>query len=161
MDNFEPFASTSTNTQPQAFPSSTISEDTLHYIIHLPPTSNTTPEGYAALITARVRTLLAAHSPFDNGEWLWHKDAWELKVVREGDLQDRRFEKGNEVPKVRFEEDDDVNESGPRKGMTGSTSSSGRKLEGRMRIGDSVDDEWLVVWLLRQVSEEWPEVMIS
>jgi len=160
MDNLEPFASTSTNTQPQAFPSSTISEDTLHYIVHLPPNTKTTPEGYAALITARVGSLLAAHSPFHNGEWLWHKDAWELKVVRAGDLQDRRFEKGNEVPKVRFE-DDDRDESGERKGTAGSAGSLGRKLEGRMRIGDSVDDEWLVVWLLRQVSEEWPEVMIS
>jgi hypothetical protein len=160
MDAFEPFASTSTNTQPQAFPSSTISEDTLHYIIHLPPNPETTAEGYAALITARVRSLLAAHSPFNNGEWLWHKDAWELKVVRAGDLQDRRFEKGNEVSKVRFE-DDSHDESGERKGAVGSAGSLGRKLEGRMRIGDSVDDEWLVVWLLRQVSEEWPEVMIS
>ena len=160
MDNLEPFASTSTNTQPQAFPSSTISEDTLHYIVHLPPDPKTTPEGYAALITARVGSLLAAHSPFHTGEWLWHKDAWDLKVVRAGDLQDRRFEKGNEVPKVRFE-DDDRDESGERRGTVGSAGSLGRKLEGRMRIGDSVDDEWLVVWLLRQVSEEWPEVMIS
>ena len=81
-------------------------------------------------------------------------------MVRAGDLQDRRFEKGNEVPKVRFE-DDDRDESGERRGTVGSAGSLGRKLEGRMRIGDSVDDEWLVVWLLRQVSEEWPEVMIS
>lgn len=36
-----------------------------------------------------------------------------------------------------------------------------RKLEGRMRVGDAVDDEWLVVWLLREVSRKWPEVVIS
>jgi hypothetical protein len=24
-----------------------------------------------------------------------------------------------------------------------------------MRVGDSIDDEWCVVWLLRQVSEKW------
>lgn len=28
-------------------------------------------------------------------------------------------------------------------------------LEGRMRVGDSIDDEWCVVWLLRQASEKW------
>jgi hypothetical protein len=32
---------------------------------------------------------------------------------------------------------------------------SGWFLEGRMRVGDSIDDEWCVVWLLRQVSEKW------
>lgn len=34
------------------------------------------------------------------------------------------------------------------------------KLEGRMRVGDAVDDEWLVVWLLTQVSKKWPEFII-
>lgn len=28
-------------------------------------------------------------------------------------------------------------------------------LEGRMRVGDSVDDEWCVVWILREVSKKW------
>ncbi|KAL1407108.1 hypothetical protein Q8F55_006522 [Vanrija albida] len=35
------------------------------------------------------------------------------------------------------------------------------KLEGTMRVGDAVDDEWLVVWLLREVSKRWPELVIS
>jgi len=34
------------------------------------------------------------------------------------------------------------------------------KLEGRMRVGDAVDDEWLVVWLLREISRKWPELVI-
>lgn len=28
-------------------------------------------------------------------------------------------------------------------------------LEGKMRVGDCVDDEWCVVWLLKQVSARW------
>jgi hypothetical protein len=28
-------------------------------------------------------------------------------------------------------------------------------LEGRMRIGDSVDDEWCAVWILREVTSKW------
>lgn len=28
-------------------------------------------------------------------------------------------------------------------------------LEGRMRVGDCVDDEWFTVWLLKQVSAKW------
>ena len=32
---------------------------------------------------------------------------------------------------------------------------NGWLLEGTMRVGDCVDDEWCVVWLLRQISEKW------
>jgi len=28
-------------------------------------------------------------------------------------------------------------------------------LEGRMRVGDSADDEWCTVWLLREISSKW------
>lgn len=34
------------------------------------------------------------------------------------------------------------------------------EMEGRMRVGDAVDDEWLVVWLLREVSRRWKELVI-
>ena len=40
------------------------------------------------------------------------------------------------------------------------TVSDSSKLEGRMRVGDSVDDEWCVVWLLREVSKKWPEIIM-
>ena len=33
--------------------------------------------------------------------------------------------------------------------------SDGFILQGRMRVGDSVDDEWAVVWLLNQISAKW------
>ncbi|KAI6031978.1 SGT1 protein-domain-containing protein [Pisolithus microcarpus] len=44
-------------------------------------------------------------------------------------------------------------------------SGSGRKeekfaFEGRMRIGDCVDDEWCVVWVLREISSRW-DVVVS
>jgi SGT1 protein len=32
---------------------------------------------------------------------------------------------------------------------------SGWFLEGWMRVGDCIDDEWCVVWLLREVSARW------
>jgi hypothetical protein len=34
------------------------------------------------------------------------------------------------------------------------------QLEGRMRVGDAVDDEWAVVWLLKQVSQKWKDLVI-
>ncbi|KAH0838529.1 SGT1 protein-domain-containing protein [Lanmaoa asiatica] len=33
-------------------------------------------------------------------------------------------------------------------------------LEGRMRVGDAIDDEWCVVWLLREISKRW-DIAIS
>lgn len=32
-------------------------------------------------------------------------------------------------------------------------------LEGRMRVGDCVDDEWCVVWLLREIAKQWDLVL--
>lgn len=32
-------------------------------------------------------------------------------------------------------------------------------LEGRMRVGDCVDDEWCTVWLLREISAKWDIVI--
>ena len=32
-------------------------------------------------------------------------------------------------------------------------------LEGRMRVGDSVDDEWCTVWLLKELSSKWDVAM--
>ncbi|KAI0067764.1 hypothetical protein BV25DRAFT_1794079 [Artomyces pyxidatus] len=36
----------------------------------------------------------------------------------------------------------------------------GWKVEGRMRVGDSIDDEWCVVWLLREMSAKW-DIVVS
>jgi hypothetical protein len=36
---------------------------------------------------------------------------------------------------------------------------SGWHLEGRIRVGDSIDDEWCLVWLLREISEKWDFVI--
>lgn len=35
----------------------------------------------------------------------------------------------------------------------------GYALEGTMRTGDCVDDEWCAVWLLREISERWDVVI--
>lgn len=34
-------------------------------------------------------------------------------------------------------------------------------LEGKVNCTDCVDDEWFVVWLLKQISIEWPTAVIS
>lgn len=34
-------------------------------------------------------------------------------------------------------------------------------LEGTVRVGDCVDDEWCIVWLLREISKKWDVVIRS
>ncbi|WVQ93806.1 hypothetical protein IAU59_000884 [Kwoniella sp. CBS 9459] len=110
----------------RAFPLPTISEDTLNYVLHLPPSYD--PAATAILITEHVNSLLPQ-------PWLWNKDAWELKVGTAS--------------------------VGQGQGHSKSPENLGSKLEGRMRVGDAVDDEWLVVWLLREISKKWPDLIIG
>ncbi|EIW67973.1 hypothetical protein TREMEDRAFT_44967 [Tremella mesenterica DSM 1558] len=98
----------------RSFPLPSISEDTLHYVLHLPSSSSESPTALALLITQHVTSLLTT-------PWLWNKDAWELKV----------------------------------------SDSTPSKIEGTMRVGDAIDDEWLVVWLLREISKKWSDLVIS
>ncbi|KAJ7456639.1 SGT1 protein-domain-containing protein [Mycena latifolia] len=90
----------------------TISEDTLQYSLYPPPslTDKASVTSFAACISAWVDLLLP--------DFLWHRDAFELKVASRPDSQEYY-------------------------------------LEGRMRVGDCVDDEWCTVWLLKQVSSKW------
>jgi hypothetical protein len=120
----------------------TIPEDTLHYVIHLPATA--IPESLATLITSYVYTLLPPG-------WIWHKDSWQLVVLPEVDAEDRRRKFGEVVGKVLEGQDEESKED----------EGKGPKLGGTMRIGEAIDDEWLVVWLLKQVSLKWPDLVIS
>ncbi|KAJ6604288.1 SGT1 protein-domain-containing protein [Mycena vulgaris] len=89
-----------------------ISEDTLQYSLYPPPSlaDKASVTSFAACISAWVDLLLP--------DFLWHRDAFELKVASRSDSQEYY-------------------------------------LEGRMRVGDCVDDEWCTVWLLKQVSSKW------
>lgn len=90
-----------------------IAEDTLQYVLHPGPTfpDKSSVTTLATVIDAYVSSLLPNH--------IWHKDAFELKLVNDpyGEYQ--------------------------------------WSIEGRMRVGDCVDDEWCVVWLLKDISQQW------
>ena len=142
-----------------------IAEDTLHYTLHLPPSTTLPAASVATLITAHVHSLLPG------GErWQWHKDGWQLYVRPTHDPQDRRKRFGVVVQKRTLpdpshpdsgDEDEDEDEDQETGTSDEPREEAGATLEGRMRIGDAVDDEWLVVWLLRSISRSWPDVMIS
>ncbi|KAG7450218.1 uncharacterized protein BT62DRAFT_1072326 [Guyanagaster necrorhizus] len=95
-----------------------ISEDTLKYALYLPPSLSDKPSvtTFAACMHTYVDSLLPG--------FIWHRDAFELKVTPNPDLEGEWI------------------------------------LEGRMRVGDSVDDEWCTVWLLKEISNKW-DVAIS
>jgi SGT1 protein len=89
-----------------------IAQDTLKYTIYPPPSSSdrSATTSYAAVIRSFVDSVLT--------RFIWHRDPFELKVVKDLD-------------------------------------NDGWLIEGLMRVGDSVDDEWCVVWLLREISAKW------
>ncbi|KAK0208455.1 SGT1 protein-domain-containing protein [Desarmillaria ectypa] len=95
-----------------------ISEDTLQYVLYLPPSLSDKPSvtTFAACMRIYVDSLLP--------DFIWHRDAFELKVAPNPDFEGQWM------------------------------------LEGRMRVGDSVDDEWCTVWLLKEISHKW-DVVIS
>ena len=92
----------------------TISEDTLQYLLYLPPgqTDRVFATTLAALMTEYAKSLLPEH--------FWHRDSFELKVA----------------PDPEGDKDSWV-------------------LEGLMRVGDCIDDEWCAVWLLREITRKW------
>ncbi|EJD55386.1 SGT1-domain-containing protein [Auricularia subglabra TFB-10046 SS5] len=96
-----------------------VAEDTVAYELY--PSSPGTAKDKAAVaaLATVIRGWLDAQLP----EHIWHRDAFELKVVQSPDI------------------------------------SGYWMLEGRMRVGDCVDDEWLVVWLLREASKIWDLVV--
>ncbi|KAF8489579.1 SGT1 protein-domain-containing protein [Gautieria morchelliformis] len=91
----------------------TIAEDTLHYTLHPGPSfpDKSAVTTLATLIHSHVSSLLPKH--------IWHRDAFELKVVNSPYSPEEWI------------------------------------IEGRMRVGDCVDDEWCVVWLLRDITRQW------
>lgn len=141
----------------RAFPLPTISEDTLQYELHLPPTTESGPD--SAADAAALATLIT----FQVGEmlpqpWIWNKDPWELKVVPSSSSSSNSSGTSGSAG-TSSASASAGSASGSAAGV--STAQAPSKLEGRMRVGDAVDDEWLVVWLLRQISERHPSLAIS
>ncbi|TCD70672.1 hypothetical protein EIP91_002396 [Steccherinum ochraceum] len=93
-----------------------ISEDTVHYVLY--PTADLSDKVSVTTLAAVIQSFVESLLP----EFLWHRDSFQLKVVK--------------------------NEDG-----------EGHVLEGRMRVGDCVDDEWCAVWLLREISAQWDLVI--
>lgn len=104
-----------------------ISEDTLEYNV-FPPPDDARSDVICAALGARIQAIVDELLP---KSFLWHRDAFELKVV----------------PCLPYE-------------ISASAGSGARnsneklwKLEGRMRVGDSVNDEWCVVWLWQEITK--------
>jgi hypothetical protein len=101
-----------------------ISEDTLQYIVY-PSPEDAVSEILCAALGARIEAMIHELLP---KSFLWHRDAFELKVL----------------PCLTHEILPSVSISSSEKRW---------KLEGRMRVGDSINDEWCLVWLWRELTK--------
>jgi hypothetical protein len=108
----------------------TVSEDTVAYELH-PAQSLSRDKSAVTALAALIRDWATLQLPGH----IWHRDAFELKVVS-GQQSQREIVKSDAKQNARW------------------------FIEGRMRVGDCVDDEWLVVWLLREASRQW-DVVVS
>lgn len=108
-----------------------IAEDTLQYNIY-PSLVDANSEAACAALGAQILDLVGQLLPSSLG-FLWHRDSFEVRVAECGPHE---FQ---ETPTSSRD-----NEEEKRRQW---------KLEGRMRVGDSVNDEWCVVWLLREISK--------
>lgn len=111
-----------------------ISEDTLVYSIC--PTFSASGKSEVTALAASIEAFVEATLP----NHIWHRDGFELKVVQDK-FSSTILANDRDVPR-----DDSFNSH---------VDSGCWKLEGYMRVGDSVDDEWLAVWLLKEISARW------
>lgn len=107
-----------------------VSEDALVYNLY--PSANATGKAAVTALAARIDEFIGTALP----NHIWHRDAFELKVVRN---------------KATSTKDGRYSSSGP---DNRDVNTEQWMLEGYMRVGDSVDDEWLVVWILKEISEK-------
>ncbi|KAG8747982.1 hypothetical protein FRC10_009734 [Ceratobasidium sp. 414] len=83
---------------------------------------------------ASLRTLLLEYvAGLLPSTFIWHRDPFELNVQY---LNDK-----------------------PARNSSGNLGPNSWAFEGRMRVGDCVDDEWCAVWLLREISVKWDLVV--
>ncbi|KAG9104956.1 hypothetical protein FRC06_005023 [Ceratobasidium sp. 370] len=79
---------------------------------------------------ASLRTLVLEYvAGLLPSTFIWHRDPFELNVCYLGDK--------------------------PARNSSENPSPNAWTFEGRMRVGDCVDDEWCAVWLLREISIKW------
>lgn len=72
-------------------------------------------------------------------DWIWHRDSLDLVLVNN-------------------------NKSSLRASSSTSTAESSQdewRLESLMRVGDSIEDEWVAVWLVKQITDKWEGVIGS
>jgi hypothetical protein len=83
---------------------------------------------------ATLRTLILEYvAGLLPSTFLWHRDSFELNIRRADEKSSRKL---SEI-----------------------SSTDGWTFDGRMRVGDCVDDEWCAVWLLREISVKWDLVV--
>lgn len=115
--------------------SPSIPQDTLSLTLHLPPSSSSSLSAATAL-AAQINTFI--YSDLLPKSWIWHRDSLDLKIVKK--------EASSRLKKQGGEKETELDEW---------------RLEGIMRVGDSIEDEWVAVWLVKEITGKWEGVVGS
>ena len=116
-------------------PSPSIPQDTLSLTLYLPPSSSSSLSTATAL-AAQINTFI--YSDLLPKSWIWHRDSLDLKIVKK--------EASSRLKKQGGEKETELDEW---------------RLEGIMRVGDSIEDEWVAVWLVKEITGKWEGVVGS
>ena len=115
-------------------PSPSIPQDSVHVTLHLAPASSSS-EAAATALAAQINDYI--YQDLLPSDWVWHRDSLDLKVVKK---------QPSSSVGSRQDSDGEPDEW---------------RLEGLMRVGDSIEDEWVAVWLLKMITGKWEGVVGS
>ena len=115
-------------------------EDCVEYSVFILDTTLSSPE-----LRQRLRVIQAASNALTKKllkEFIWQRDSFDLELVREDGKVYCTWIQSH-------------------KGATDDLRSGMSILRGRTNYGDSIEDEWLVVYITRELSTQFPEVWIK
>jgi hypothetical protein len=128
-----------------AYSSRSIPQDAVHYTFYLPSSTSHSLPSAAALASQITHTIEHELLP---KEWIWHRDSFQLttndsvRERKEASVAGRTKAAAGEKQGSDGEEEDWV-------------------LRGVMRVGDSIEDEWVVVWLMKEITARFEGVVAT
>lgn len=154
-----------------------VPDDTCNYTIHFSNVKSSRPELQATCLSIESFARKLSSGPqVGGGDYIWGAEEWGFKLEVKGRPAAKKGSEGKGDKKAgdglermdldlseenRFQEiaDQDVGGTGNQEG--GNQEGMEYWLEGSTRVGESIEDEWWILYLLREVSNVWKDAIIG